>query len=164
MATAPTLTLCDDLVTLLTASWEPSEPSGVERHYFKRITDEAEAEGLADSLRLKDGERRVVIFPVSYSSAYENHAEDLYTHGIQVLVAERYTDAGDPSRDWIDERVNWTFTEIVQAFDFRDRPTFNPNVRTISQDVIICDVARLLSGGKLFWSVVNHVFEETRTA
>ena len=162
MPTTPTLELCDDLVAALVAAWAPTAPSGAERAYFKRITDEDEARTLAESLRLADGERRVVVFPVGYSSAYANDAEDAYSHEVQTLIVERYAAAGDPTRDWIDERVDWVHEQIFQGWDFRASPSWNTYLRTISADVLVCDLSKLVTN-KLFWSVVGHTFEEHRS-
>lgn len=162
MATTPTLELCDDLVTALVTAWGPSDPSGAERHYFKRFADQVGAQDLAESLRLVPDERRVVIFPTRYSSGYAAKAEDRYTHEIAVLVAERYPDAGDPPRDWIDARVDWVYEYVVRGFDFRAPPAWNRYLRTLSQEIEICDIDRLVEQ-KLFWSAVAIVFEELRS-
>jgi hypothetical protein len=160
----PTLTLCDNLVAALLTAWAPTAPSTAERHYFKRITDEDEAQDLADSIKLEEDERRVIVMPVDYDSRYGSKGEDIFTHEIQTLVVERYAPAGDPTRAWIDDRVDFTYTYIAQGFDFRSPPTWNRKLRTLATDVMVVDLAKLIGAGKLFFSLVTHTFEEFRDA
>jgi hypothetical protein len=146
---------------VLKDAWDPFNPSGVERHYFKRITDEEQLQNFAESLKLETDERRVIIMPGEYGSEYGTHVEDLYVHEIHSLVVERFTGTGDPPREWIDERVDFCWQRIAKGFDFRDgRPSWNTKLRTLSFEVEICDVAKLLSSGHLFYSMIVHRFEE----
>lgn len=153
--TTPTIVLCDGLVSALEAAWSPVAPSGVERAYFVRLGD-----GEDGSTRL-DG-RRVVVFPTRYGLQAETRGEDGYTHEVTVLAAERYPDAGDPTRDWLDERVDWVHEQVVKGFDFgRDGPpAWNPMLYTLSADVQVLDLEKLLGGGKLFYAVVEFQFLE----
>lgn len=165
MPVTPTLILRDQLVADLKSRWNPSAPSGVEAIYFPRITDEVEAQDLAKSFTLEKGERRVFVMAVDYDSVYENHEEDRYTHEILALVLERYTDDGDPPVKWIDDRVDFTFTYVVQGFDYRTAPSWNANLRTIAAEVDgILAPEKMFSGGKLFFSLIAFTFEENRTA
>lgn len=159
MPTTPTLTLCDDLVSALNTAWAPAGNDGVERHYFKRFSD-------GEDTALKLLGRRVVIFPTGYDNAPAHRGEDDYEHRVSVLTVERYTDAaGDPPKAWIDERVDFVFTHVVQGFDFgREPPTWNKKLLTVSADVQVCDVEKLVGGGKLFYSLVDLVFSELRDA
>lgn len=164
MATTPTLTLCDGLVTALLTAWNPTSPSTAERHYFKRITDEEEVASLASSIKLAEGERRVIVMPAGYDFVYGTRTENLYTHEVQTLTVERYFTAGDPTNSWLDDRVDFVHTYIVKGFDFRSPPTWNTKLRTISADVEVCDLEKLLGANKLFYSLVSHRFEEHVTA
>lgn len=165
MPLAPTLTLCDKLVESLVADWVPVSPSGAERQYFKRITDEEELQGFVESLKLETDERRVIIMPGDYVSEYGTKTEDLYVHETNTLVVERYTGDGDPPREWIDERVDFTWQRVVKGFDFREgRPAWNTKLKTLSFEVEILDIPKLLGSGHLFYSMVVHRFEEMVTA
>lgn len=164
MATLPTLTLCDGLVDTLRTAWAPAAPDEVRRHYFVRTAsaDDEQSE-------LTEG-RRVTIAPATDVGAYsyEGHTrgKDLYTHRVSVLTEERYPESlsGDPTRDWLDERVNWVYTNVVQLFDFDKRdgngPSFNRLLATLTIDVQVFDMEDLLSRGKLFSSQVDFVFQE----
>lgn len=152
--TTPTLTLCDQLVAALEASWSPVSPSGVERCYFKRLGD-------GDDATTKLEGRRVLVVPTGYDNGPETRGEDGYVHRVSVLTVERYTDAGDPPTEWTDERVDFVFDEIVQGFDFgRQPPSWNAKLVTLSAAVQVCDVEKLVTGGKLFYSLVEFEFAE----
>lgn len=161
MATLPTLTLCDDLVTVLTAAATPGPKDSYQREYFVRHADAEDPE-----LKVGDG-RKVTIAPSNpnaYSYEPATRGEDNYTHRVSVLIEKRCVDAGDVARDWLDTEVNWVYTNIVLGFDWDFRtgaiPTFNRNLVTISADVKLFDIDDLLSRGKLFSSQVDLVFNE----
>lgn len=152
--TTPTLTLCEALVTVLTAAWNPVAPDAVEWCFFKRITDEGTRKLLG---------RQVYLFPTDYDNAPETRGEDVYTHRITALVVERYpeTDAGDPTRDWIAERVDFVHTQIVQGLDWSHDgpPAFNGKLLTLSADVVVVDIEQLTTQ-RMFYSSVELVFSE----
>lgn len=155
--TTPTLTLCDNLVDSLEADWLPAAPDGAERAYFKRIAD-------SEDQRNKLTGRRVMIFPTGYDYSPATRREDQYTHHVSVLTVERYAGAGDPPRDWTDERVDFVYTHVVQGFDWDHRinsfASFSRLLVTDSSEVQVCDIEKLTSGGRLFYSLVNIVFFE----
>jgi hypothetical protein len=155
--TSPTLTLCDALVTYLTAQWGPKAPSEVRREYIRRV-DFSTVKG-----------RLVLIFPAGYTNVPAERGNDFYTHSVQVAVFERYTDAADDTvtvpKEWVDERVDFVNTFIAEGFDFTHDTTygglapFNRNLQTLSTDVPeICDTESL--NQKEFWCEVTCVFQE----
>ncbi len=131
----------------------PAAPDGVERHYFKRFSD-------SEDERNKLVGRQVVIFPTTYTYTGFTRGEDQYRHEVSVLTIERYDGAGDPPRDWIDARVDFTYTYIVQGFDYTVGPTWAPRLLTDSAEIQVCDIEKLTSGGRLFYSLVSIVFLE----
>lgn len=157
MPTTPILVLCDDLVTALESAWSPSGNDGVERAYFKRIGD-------PDDPRTKIAGRRVYIFPTSYLTAGATRLENNYEQKVSVLVVERFDEAsGDPTRDWIDERVDFVHTYIVQGFDYsNDGPApFNPKLVTLAVEVpSVVDLERLVTSNRLFYCLVDLTFSE----
>lgn len=155
MPTTPTLVLCDQLVTALTDAWEPTGDDGAERVYFKRWGDGQ------DALTELKG-RRVLIYPTAYEKAGATRGEDLYEHRITVQVGERHRDPGDPPTAWIDERVDWVYDRVFRGFDFGTPPPWNRRLQTTSAAVVICDVDRLTTGGKVFFSQIDFVFAELR--
>lgn len=158
MPATPTLTLCDELVTLLSDTWNPSAPSAVERAYYRRFGD-------ADSGQDELQGRQVVIYPTDYVSDAENRGEDKYTHRVVVQVVERYPDDGDPPVAWMDELVDFVYQSVVQLFDFeRAPPTWKKRLLTESTVVSIYDLTKLMNGGKLFFSEIEFVFAELRDA
>lgn len=155
-ATTPTIDLCDDLVAALTTSWAPAAPNSVERDYFPRYGD-----GDDDTIALGNG-RKVVVKPADYGFRWEIRGRDLYTHNVTVFVTERWTQPGMPTREWIDERVNWVHLFIVQGFDFgrAGGPSWNRQLITLSHDVrfVTAEVEQM---GHLFQAVVDFEFEES---
>jgi hypothetical protein len=158
--TTPTLLLCDDLVEHLRTQWGCSDPDGVRRAYFEPFGD------AEDELSRVYG-RQVVVFPTGYGTAYATRGADRYTHLVSVLTVERYEDGGGrPPDEWTDERVDWVHEFVVQGLDFnRDGPpSFNRQLGTLSADVQVCDVEKLVTGGRLFYALAVLEFEEYRTA
>ena len=51
--------------------------------------------------------RKVYVFPSTYTGVPATRADDQNDYGLVVIVVERYTLAGDPPDEWIDERVTW---------------------------------------------------------
>lgn len=150
MATTPTLELCDDLVSALNTAWAPSSPDAVARKYLHRI-DLSNLEG-----------RQVFLFPTGYDSAPAARGYDDYTHRITALVVEHYGSAGDPANSWLDTRVDFVHTYIVQGFDYSHDgpPSFNRQLLTLSADVPDLYDAEKLATQKQFWCAVELVFQE----
>jgi len=158
VATTPTLKLCDDLVTALTAAWSPVSPDGVERCYFKRIGD-------PDDANTKLTGRKVFIFPTAYATAGATRGENEYTHRVSVLTVERFPAAtpGDPTTAWVDDRVDFVHTYVVKGFDYSEDgpPSFNRKLLTLSAEVAeVCDPEKLVTGNRLFYCLVDLVFSE----
>jgi hypothetical protein len=153
--TTPTLTLCDDLVTVLSAAWLPVAPDAARRAYLTRI-----------DLKNVHG-RQVIFFPTGYDNAPASRGEDDYTHRITALIFERYEDAADPDevvpQAWLDERCDFVHDRIVQGLEFfRDgvQPSFNRKLITLSSDVLEMYDAEKLQTQKEFWCAVEMVFRE----
>jgi len=157
--TTPTLILCDQLVTHLLAAWTGRGANdGVERKYGKRIGDVTDP-------NLKLVGRKVYLFPTHYDNGPDTRGEDNFIHEISALVVERYEGVGDPPEAWTDTRVDFVYEQIVQGFDFaRESPSWNLKLSTLSANVQVCDVEKLFSSGKLFYSLTELVFEELRNA
>jgi len=155
--TTPTLILCDNLVTALAADWTPAAPDGVERAYFKRISDAS-----GQVLKLKG--RRVVIYPTDYDNNPLTRDKDVYLHKVSVQIFELFDEdtAGDPPIAWTDARVDFVFEKIVQGFDYsRQSPTWNRWLRTLSATTLIVNTAKLIED-RMFFSQVDLEFEEER--
>lgn len=159
MATTPTLVLCDALVTALQSAWTEGADDAAERCYFKRVSD-------VDDANQKLTGRKVYVMPTGYDNGAATRGEDEFVHEVSVLVVERYTDAGDPTTSWIDTRVDWVYDYIVNGFDYSHDgpPSWNKKLITLSAAVQVCDVEKLVSGGKMFYSMVDLVFSEIRDA
>lgn len=154
--TMPTVVLCRQLAAAVQSAWGPTTPSAADWDFYRRYAD-ADAVG---SERLEG--RQVVFFPDAYDKASENRGEDVYTHKVQCLVVERYADAaGDPPKLWTAERVDFVHDRIVQGLWFtRDRAPWNRNLTSVSASVQVCDVSKLMSGGKLFFCLLELVYDE----
>ena len=158
--TTPTLLLCSNLADTVRTNWGTgaSAPSGVDWDFCRRFGDGE------DPLARLDG-RQVVFFPSEYDWEGADRAEDAYTHHVACLVVERYTDAGDPPRDWVSQRVDFVHTQIVQALRFTrgGPPSWNRFLMTLAATVSVCDVEKLTAGGKLFYALVQLLFRELVT-
>jgi len=154
--TSPTVVLCQQLAAAVQAAWNPAPPSGADWDFFRRYADADEV----GSARLQG--RQVVFFPESYDRASENRGEDLYGHKVQCLTVERYADSpGDPPRLWTAERCDFVHDRIIDGLWFtRVRPTWNPNLVSVSAAVQVLDVSKLMSGGKLFFCLAELVYDE----
>lgn len=158
--TTPTLLLCDRLVAELLEAWtDKGADDGAERRYFVRIADVTDPQ-------FKLTGRKVYVFPTGYDSGAVTRGEDEYLHTVGVLVVERYPDAGDPPTEWTDERVDFVFEKVVQGFDWSHDgpPSWNRFLVTLSANVQVCDLEKLTSGGKLFYSLTEIQFSEVRSA
>ena len=164
MATTPTVALCDNLAAAVSAAWTPVAPDGVSRAYFFRAGD---SDGV--SVPALTG-RQVVFFPTRYEWENETRARDRYTHHVGCMIAERYGDgtpatASDPPQSWIDARVDFVHARIVQGLRYTRTgpPSFNPFLMTLGAAVEVLDVKKLLTGGRLFFCLVELEFEELVT-
>lgn len=161
MATQPTLTLIDQLVTVLTAAWDAADPPrGANDTVSREYTTPVAVESLNG--------RKVYLFPIDYGGDPASRLEDWYMHGVAVLTVERYADAGPPPNDWVDERVDFVHDLLFSGLDYSHngplRWTDAQSVkRTVWTDqsgpVPVFDVG-MLATKKLFWSEVEFVFRE----
>src|SRR5579872_1669673 len=145
----PTLKLCSDLTTFVTTNWKPSSPDAVNWGYFTRFGD-------ADDPNTNVIGRQVEFFSAEdYEWETATREHDNFTHHVSCLVVERYTDAGDPPRDWWQDRVDFVYTQIVAGLRFtRNGPApFNPMLMTLKGKVQVCDLEKLLVS-KLFYALV----------
>lgn len=154
MATNPTLTLCDKLVALTAAWWEPSGDDEVQRVY----------EGPVDVGKIKG--RKVYFYPASYVNEPATRGEDEWTHEIIMLVAKRFEDAARPSVEQMDEEVDFV-ADLLAELDYSHDGPLKWDSRTVNTagigPVEIYDAGRLVYE-KVFWSECPITFVEIRTA
>jgi len=152
--TDPTITLCQQVVGAIEASWNPAEPHGVEWDLVKTASDDE-----VPSDRLSG--RRVFVFPTDPDSVYATRGEDAYTHRLTVVVAERYDEGGRPPREWVAERIDFVYEHVVRLLDYGpDGPSAgDQKVRTVSMDRQLYDWDKLTQES-MFFSVVSIEFEE----
>lgn len=156
----PTLILCQQLADAMLVNWgdDKGTDDGVDWDFAKRFGDASDP-----SIELVG--RQVVIFPTNYDNGPVTRGEDEFVHNLSVLVVERYKDAGDPPKVWTMERVEFVYLQIVQGFDFgRESPDWNPRLVTLSSSTQVVDTDKLMSGGKLFYSMTELVFSEIQDA
>ncbi len=153
-ATSPTLTFCDKLAAVIAAAWNPTAPSAVLRCYQFTFDTEATTG------------RRVYVMPTDYGNEPATRSEDDWRHKVTVVIAERYTVAGEVSTEWIDERVDFVYDRIVDGLDYSHAGPLvwsGRSVLTLGADVEVCDLDTLRTK-KTFWSVVNLEFLEILNA
>ncbi len=144
--------ICDAVVTKVAAFWTPIAPNEVVRTYLPDVT---EATGFLG--------RRVWVAPLDYGQAdIASRAEDRNSFTVGVTVAERFTDAGRPTRAWCDTRIDFVadLWELLTAV--RNPPLFpSPldDVIAITGEVDIAFDPDLLREKKVFFSQLTLTYE-----
>lgn len=157
----PTLTLGDQLVTLIDNAWTKTAkmaPDSVSRVFDVPVTPETLDTVLG---------RQVYVLPVGYRLETASRAKNKYLHRFLIIVIEKYPQdsSGLPDVAWADERVKF-------AFDLRgwlDYPasgalmTFGTPQRSVwtesFEEVEVYD-PDLLSNFGLWWSTIEVIFGE----
>jgi hypothetical protein len=98
--------------------------------------------------------RRVLVMPAAYGfPGPADRGVDLSEFRAVVVVAERYTGAGSPPVEWVDERVRWVSDNVVALDDAR-APDVIPGLFAWESEVNpVYDVEELVRR-KLFLSAV----------
>jgi len=156
MADARIIQAADAAVALILAGWTGrGADDGAERVYAPTINLSGD-----DAPRLAG--RHVYVFPGPYSAEQLDRADQWRRHSLRALVVERYADAGDPTRAWVDERVNFVEQRVFnplanQSLKLVGQMTPDPEfVATIDE---LCDRA-ILQEHKTFWSYATFGFVE----
>lgn len=71
--------------------------------------------------------RKVDVFPVAYDELQaETREEEQYTFNLSIVVLERYRDKGLVTKEWLDERVDFTERYLFEAYkrNESDNPYF----------------------------------------
>lgn len=153
MATTPTITFCDKIVAVIAAAWAPTGNNEVARAYQVR-------EQAADLIG-----RKVWVFPREYGREPDNRGEDGYDHLLSIVCAERYAQPGIPNAQWIDERVDFVHTYLVDGLFYAQQGPLTWSGRsayTTQVAVTVCDLDKLTTTPALFWSQVDIDFRELR--
>jgi hypothetical protein len=148
---ADILTVCDALVDAVEAALTNPSDATVERLY------------LAPLDMASDTSRHVWLFPAVFGSNPENRGEDSLTYRVGVVVAERYTAAGEPTVAWTDARVTFAQEHVFDALDFSRAPLAFATTRrllTTNGELAIYDPDRLQRG--LFWAEMTLEFREIK--
>lgn len=110
--------------------------------------------------------RKVQVFPLRTAGEVVTRDEDANEYAFAVWIVERYEDEGDPTEEWIDDRVEWV--ELLW------KQLGNPRGARLLADIgepdsgLWPEVAEIttvydhdeLVEGKLFASVVTVVYRE----
>ncbi len=148
---ADILTVCDSLVSAVEAALDAPTDAVVERLYLTPMKLD------------EDTDRHVWIFPATFASAPENRGEDSQTYRVAIVVAERCTDPGEPSKEWTDERVTFAQEKVYDALDFARAPLTFETTRqllTTSGELAVYDPDRLQRG--VFWAEMTLEFRELK--
>jgi hypothetical protein len=65
--------------------------------------------------------RKVYVFPTGYGSSQETREADRWTYSIWCRIIEKYTDPGEPTVAWMDDRVNWVREHVIGALDIGNK-------------------------------------------
>lgn len=161
MATARVLTLCDALVSAVTAAWTTivADSGTVTRRYIAPV-DVQELNSLTG--------RHVYVFPGPYDNSPDTRGHDCWVHVIGILVVERYTTlGGEPAdatlRTWLDDRVDFVESTVINTIDYDGRTRLSigstRKILTLSIEVETYDVD-MLNQQKLFWSEITATFQD----
>lgn len=110
--------------------------------------------------------RKIVVFRGGRADEPASRSEDQYDYLLALWVVERYTDPGDPSEEWIDERVEWCEWLLTLIGSPRRPPLLadanNPNAGLWPQVAAIEEVydEQELSENKLFLATLSVTYRE----
>jgi len=143
---ARVLDVCDACVTAISVAWPPTDPDAVSRVYEVDL----DASALTG--------RKVYVFPAGTAWVeLGTRAGDIHDERVQVLVVERYADAGVVPKSWVDERV-----AFVQDFvlDLLDDPRGQPVPGYWCQESAVDPVYDIeeLTQRKLFLALATFTF------
>lgn len=147
--------VCDAIVAGIAASWSPPAGSGVERVYLAPVN----AESISG--------RRVYVFPARYTDEPADRGEQLTGYTIAVLVAERFTDPGQPTVAWVDERVEFVESEIYDLVgNYGSNVPFlevtgHGKIWAETADATVYD-PEMLATKKLFWAELEFTLREIK--
>ncbi len=149
---ARVLAACDDVVTAIRETWEPSGVDSVERAYFSGVTEK--------DLASLTG-RKVYVFPASYDDSPIDRGNDEWIHEIGIVVVERYADGGKPSVAWMDERVLFVEQTVRTSIDFDGREG-SLGGRLTTQTAPVTDVFEVAAfhETRAFWSEIQLELRE----
>lgn len=153
MPDAKIIEVCDALVTQIGTAWSPTAPNAVERVYLAPI-------GVQELSSLTG--RKVYVFPALKSDEPATRGEDLKSYTIAIVIVERYTDAGMPTRAWMDALVYFVENTIEGAIDFDGRTLLSINSRelwTQALETSIYDL-EMLNEKNLFYSEIEVTMQE----
>lgn len=167
MATHPTLTLGDELVSKIRTAWEPASPDDVGRVFDVPVTEETAATLLG---------RRVFVIPMGWREEPASRIKNKWMHHFLILTIEKFpeTQSGLPDLEWADERVEF----VLGMKGWLDYPAdgailrfANTHVATLTrtpqrsvwtenfEEVEVYDPEMLKDHG-LFWSTIEVFYGE----
>lgn len=110
--------------------------------------------------------RKIQVFPLRTAGELVNRLEDANDYAFAVWIVERYTGEGDPTEEWIDERVEWVELLWKELGNPRgERLLADPGEPDsglwpdVAEITTVYDHDELVEG-KLFASVVTVVYRE----
>lgn len=155
---AKIIDVCDACVTATLAAWNALiSPASV------TAPDEVYRAYVFPHDLSSDTGRKVVFFPRTFRNDAATRSEDENVYGVVCVVFERFTDAGPPTRSWVDARVLFVQDIVSGTNDYVHNALMDlPGTRaawTATNNVNIYDPERLDSQ-KVFWSEVEFEFRE----
>lgn len=150
--------VCDAVVTAVTAAWNASltppavvaTPDEVSRVYLTPV-----------DLRTLTG-RKVWVSPAGFTDENASRGEGLGVYSVALIVAERYTSAGQPTRAWLDTRVE--FVELIFDLLKDYKPKRNPltagSLKLWTEQAAVGEVYSFeyLSSQHAFWAELEFEF------
>ncbi|MBX3397489.1 MAG: hypothetical protein KF873_02000 [Gemmataceae bacterium] len=145
-------TIADALVAKITAIWSPTAPDAVERTYLPDVYS-------ADDIQVLSGRqiRVASLGKKQIDRVDRNTTRDEYE--FLVLVLERYTGAGDPTRDWTDERNDFV-ADLADQLGDEDQQSLLGSDYPDRVDTPSPADDVMLREHKLFWSAFTIAIRE----
>ena len=149
------IAVCDYLVDVVEAAWTGiTADDSVERVYVAPI-----------KLHEQAG-RHVFIYPLSYSNQPATRGHDEWSYQIGVIVIEGYEQPGEPTKAWMDDRVDFVQDKVFDPLDFSRSPAaVSGGLRMLTTEAT-CDVYNIdqMIQEKQFRSELRFTFTEIRGA
>jgi hypothetical protein len=149
---ADIIDVCDAIVSRITTGLAEGDTSTVERVYIAPI----KVESISD--------RVVYVFPANKSQSPASRSEYEQVYRVAVIVAERFSDAGEPTKTWTDTRVSFVQDKVEKRCDFTKELLVFDTTRELWTQTIETDIydADQLTINKLFWSEITFEFHEIK--
>jgi len=161
MADAREIELCDKLVSVVKAAWNPSGNDSVSQEFLAPVT----TSDLKDLVG-----RKVYLFPGPWSREFADRGEDIEGYQIGAITINRFPEASGPTsaevKAWMREQVYWVQAYLFDLLDYSGRTLLALGSRrfwTQSIDVVQLYDQDELARNNVFRCDLAYQFRELQT-